>query len=248
MYQSRVRDSFDEFCEHVLCVQSHLTATTVPSDVAHDLKLHITEKFMQDKDVAYCACAFADETMLMHQWHGAHTWFDLLLEQSFFNSNRAGDDLFNRIDALLQDATNADLAYVYSRVLALGFCGRYRGSEGNEIRMYIEQLQKYLMRTDPVYAAARQHPYEEYYRVRMSGHRAKCQDRCRYIKWLALFWCLFLIVSTLIWYRQTSSAREIMKATELLLLSHHGMVDNCNRENVAQNSHSRSVARGIEVI
>lgn len=234
MYQSRVRETFDEFCAHVLCVQSHLDATTVPGEIAHDLKMYITEKFSHD--VAYCACAFADETMLMHQWHGAQSWFDFLLEQSFFNSNRAGDDLFNRIDALLQDATNADLAYVYIRVLSLGFCGRYRGSEGNEVRLYIEKLQKYLMRTDPVYASARQHPYDEYYRVRMSGHRAKCYDRYRGIKlWLVAF-VMFVVGSTFIWSRQTSCARDIMSSTELLLLSHESA------------SNDIGVSRGVKIV
>jgi type IV/VI secretion system ImpK/VasF family protein len=72
----------------------------------------------------FAVCAWADETIMNAEWAGvSEVWPQLLLQQTFFQTNLAGDLFFEKMDAL---ATQSSLAYdVYALCLANGFKGKY---------------------------------------------------------------------------------------------------------------------------
>jgi type VI secretion system protein ImpK len=101
----------------------------------------------------YAMAALADEIFINLQWAGRDAWRDHLLEAKFFGSHRAGEELFERIDALLRehDTLYGELARIYLMVLALGFQGKFRGrADAHEtIELYRRRLFRFIYQRDP---------------------------------------------------------------------------------------------------
>jgi type VI secretion system protein ImpK len=103
------------------------------------------------REAQYVMAALADETFLHLDWPGREGWQSNLLESRLFASHRAGTAVFQRIDALLQsrDPIYVDLAKVYLMALALGFQGRYRGSDGARLDGYRRDLFAFVANREP---------------------------------------------------------------------------------------------------
>ena len=73
--------------------------------------------------------ALADEIFLYLDWPGREAWRANLLEFKLFQSYRAGEEIFRRIEALLRtrDPADSELAKIYLMAIALGFRGQPRG-------------------------------------------------------------------------------------------------------------------------
>ena len=78
----------------------------------------------------YVMAALADETFLHLDWSGRESWQEGLLESELFASQKAGSEIFARIERLLERDSEADreLAQIYFQALALGFEGKLRGA------------------------------------------------------------------------------------------------------------------------
>jgi type VI secretion system protein ImpK len=121
-----------------------------PADVGHALG-----GFLQAQDVAllghggryalenqaearYLKVALADESLIgLEQWEYHDAWLSELLEMRLFGSRCAGERVFSAIDALLREDIPArrEMATLYLLALAMGFQGRYRGSEAGAQRL-----------------------------------------------------------------------------------------------------------------
>lgn len=95
------------------------------------------------RDAEYAMVALADEIFLNLDWTGREEWEDRLLETEFFNSQIAGEKLFDNVDAILgrRDPGEAEVARIYYLALRLGFQGRYRGDDLSAI----EKVQRNLL-------------------------------------------------------------------------------------------------------
>jgi type VI secretion system protein ImpK len=101
------------------------------------------------REAQYVMAALADEVFLHLDWEGRSSW--PLLESRLFQTHIAGEEIFSRIDRLLQrrDPFYLDLAAVYFMALSLGFEGKYRGTDDGERREYRRQLFRMIYRRDP---------------------------------------------------------------------------------------------------
>ena len=102
----------------------------------------------------YAMAALADEVFLhMAEWSGRDAWREDLIEARLFNSRRAGEELFERIDDLLRerDGLHTELARIYLTVLALGFQGKYRGQRDaeQELADYRRRLYRFIFGRAP---------------------------------------------------------------------------------------------------
>lgn len=101
----------------------------------------------------YAMAALADEVFLHVDWVGRDSWREHLLEAKFFGTQRAGEELFERIEELLRDRESlfAELGRIYLIVLGLGFQGRYRGRPDAEetIAIYRRRLFRFVFNHDP---------------------------------------------------------------------------------------------------
>lgn len=82
-------------------------------------------------EARYLMAAFADEVLIATPWAHRERWIDFLLEERLFGTRDAGDTVVARIDELLlaRDPDRIPLARPYLYALALGFRGRFGGSE-----------------------------------------------------------------------------------------------------------------------
>lgn len=68
-------------------------------------------------------CAWVDESILCSNWEGKEKWAVSQLQKQYFNTTAAGDEFYNRLESLDEEARNIREVYEFS--LALGFKGRY---------------------------------------------------------------------------------------------------------------------------
>ncbi|MGE3540623.1 MAG: DotU family type IV/VI secretion system protein [Candidatus Tectimicrobiota bacterium] len=104
------------------------------------------------KEAQYVMAALADETFLHLDWVGKQVWQQHLLETRLFESQSAGDSLFQKLERLLRsgDPVYADLALVYLMALALGFQGKFRGTDASEqLARYRQQLYTFITHHEP---------------------------------------------------------------------------------------------------
>jgi type VI secretion system protein ImpK len=101
------------------------------------------------REAQYVMAALADEIFLHLEWEGKTTW--PLLEARLFQTHVAGEEIFARVDRLLQrrDPFYLDLAAVYFMSLSMGFQGKYRGLDNRECLEYRRQLFRMIYRRDP---------------------------------------------------------------------------------------------------
>jgi type IV/VI secretion system ImpK/VasF family protein len=110
------------------------------------------------RDAQYVMAALADEILLhLIDWEGRGRWRDHLLEMALFQSQVAGERIFDRLDKMLSARANTDpdLAAVYLVALLLGFRGKYRGfDDGGALRDYRQRLRALIRSGAPRSRAA----------------------------------------------------------------------------------------------
>lgn len=168
------------------------------------------------REAQYVMAALADETMLLRvNWDGKAAWQDRLLETALFGTRIAGERVFERLDALLDDSTRAssDLATIYLVALALGFRGRYwQPEDEGELRSYRNALSRIIARHDPDLARDGAHLFEQAYGHTIDQGRAL---RLPYLRpWglaLAAVFVLFLAGSHALWVSATADVSEAIR-------------------------------------
>lgn len=91
----------------------------------------------------YLLAGIADELLLYEiAWEGRSHWGDLLLEEALFDSRVAGERFLQIADQLLAApaGTMPATARILLGGLLLGFRGRCRDGDGDELRRYRERL------------------------------------------------------------------------------------------------------------
>lgn len=163
----------------------------------------------------YAMAALADEIFINLDWPGRDVWREHLLEAKLFGSHRAGEELFERIDALLRDhdALYGELARIYLMVLALGFQGKFRGrSDGDEeLDSYRRRLFRFIYARDPEVVRGTERVMPQAYSTTLDEASV---TRLPYLKpWI---WALVLIVvvwvagSHLLWRHAVSDLEPLV--------------------------------------
>lgn len=81
-------------------------------------------------ELRYLMAAVADELLLTDAWPGRDRFTECLVEMRLFGSSVAGDEIFRRIEALLDDgAQPSAMAPLYLFAISIGFEGRYHGDD-----------------------------------------------------------------------------------------------------------------------
>jgi type VI secretion system protein ImpK len=87
----------------------------------------------------FALTAFVDEAVNRSDWSGKAAWANRPLSLEYFNTNRAGEEFFDRLEALRRRAeANPDLLEIYHTCLALGFEGKYALADPRQLQELIE--------------------------------------------------------------------------------------------------------------
>ncbi len=85
-------------------------------------------------ELRYLMAAMADELLLSRDWPGRARFTETLIETRLFGSSVAGDQIFQRIEALLAGSGDASppMASLYLFAISTGFEGRHRGLRADD--------------------------------------------------------------------------------------------------------------------
>jgi type VI secretion system protein ImpK len=88
----------------------------------------------------YAVAAFVDEMILTSQWPHRDGWSARPLQYEFFREHVAGEEFFNRLDAMRRGGGDPDLLALYFLCLILGFEGKYRLHGGEKLKALVAEL------------------------------------------------------------------------------------------------------------
>ncbi|HEY7392973.1 MAG TPA: DotU family type IV/VI secretion system protein [Bryobacteraceae bacterium] len=165
------------------------------------------------REVQYVMAALADETFLRLQiggkaWAGRDYWLHHLLETRLFDSHNAGEEIFSRVDRLLDqpERSYTDIYAVYLMALSLGFRGKYWGvDDGGILLRYRARLFARVYRRQPELFSGHNRLFPEAYRHTLSEGAAKrLPAPSRWFAALALAVLVWLGVTGVLWNHLTS--------------------------------------------
>jgi type VI secretion system protein ImpK len=157
----------------------------------------------------YAMAALADEVFLTLDWHGRDAWRQNLLETRLFGTHGAGEEVFERIEALLRDRDSlySELARVYLMVLALGFEGKYRGTPaaGGEVESVRRRLFQFIYGRDPAAVRGSGQLMPQAYQSTLSeGHPARLPYLRKWVWAIAMIVVLWVAGAHLLWVNETA--------------------------------------------
>lgn len=166
----------------------------------------------------YVMAALADETFLYLDWPGRDAWRANLLEFKLFQSYRAGEEVFRRMDALLRtrDPADLELAKIYLLALGLGFRGSLRGPEGEaRIDAYRRELYTFLTNRDPGASRQPHSLFPEAYQsnIETAGSSRRLSPARRWLLAGLLLLLGWILVSHHIW---TTNIRDLTPLIEVI--------------------------------
>ena len=159
------------------------------------------------REAQYVFAALADEVFLNLDWPGSKTW--PLLESELFQSHIAGELFFEKLDRLLARRERAyqDLAAIFFMALALGFKGKFRGTDDAQLDHYRQELFLMVFHQRPhlLDEDVRLFP-QSYLHTLREGSRKKLPDPRNWLVLIPAVILVWLLISTTLW---TSITRPI---------------------------------------
>ena len=98
-------------------------------------------------EAKFALAAFADEVIYASNWQGKTQWLSNPLQLQFFNINTAGDSFFANLDALYGQKNRVHVAQIYYLCLALGFQGRYRMGQQDQLSAVVDGVGNFVTST-----------------------------------------------------------------------------------------------------
>lgn len=163
----------------------------------------------------YIMVAFADEVFLSFAWPGQKRWENHLLEAQLFHTQVAGENVFKKLDALIEanDAVRNDLALIYLLIISLGFKGKYRGEDDEgKLAWYRQQLYVMINRHPPgLYHPGRERliPYLYEYNLTAPPGRGLPDVRSWFLSF-AFIVTVFVFISCLLWYTVVRDVDDVV--------------------------------------
>jgi type VI secretion system protein ImpK len=124
------------------------------SDQAKDVLENTNEvAYQRYREAQYAMIALADDIFLRISWSGKETWKSHLLESEFFQTQAAGERLFQKIEHQIKhpESGHRDLCAIYFWVLGLGFQGKYADDrDKKEILLFKRDLFQVVRKQPPL--------------------------------------------------------------------------------------------------
>ena len=170
------------------------------------------------REVQYIMVALTDEVFLNLDWIGKSEWEDNLLESRIFNTQVAGERLFENIDRFLEvrDAANSDVGVLYIIAIGLGFKGKYKDlNDHGMIQEYRKKLYARVMHDTPYLLEERHLFFPQAYQNTIDQRTSIKMPNLR-VWYTALggIFAVFLLVSSVIWFATTAPVGSVLDKQE----------------------------------
>jgi type VI secretion system protein ImpK len=175
------------------------------------------------KQIVYLMAALADEIFLNTDWAGKTYWEENMLERLYFETQIAGEKIFDRINDLMMenDPLATEKAEIYLKALALGFKGKYRGAddETTGIDLYRNSLFKFITKNDNSAVLTGDRLFQkEYARTIPTIHRKLLPDGAIIGYVCAFFIFMFLVLSSVVWLFETRDIQRLLSEISRIAL------------------------------
>jgi len=152
-----LKDLVKDFMSMALLIRQGLRATSVDTFLAQVDAFFVdferearNARYSADqvKDTQYALCAFLDESVLNAQGSNIRGHLELHpLQFKYFGVHLAGEGFFEKLEALRADVkANLEVLEVYHLCLALGFEGKYRLGQQDQLRYIANTLGQEIVR------------------------------------------------------------------------------------------------------
>jgi type IV/VI secretion system ImpK/VasF family protein len=225
---SALRDMFGTFCLELF--EHKRTIVNTDQNVDH-IAIHKAVKarikmYQDDEkntlsrrdvdDVIYIMCAMADEIFLNMEWNGKEYWENNMLEQEFFNTQFAGESIFQKLEELLNENEPVSLekAEIYLKALSLGFKGKYRGldCEQKEINAIREKLYYFIGGIDKSIFASEYRIFQREYTFTIPTMHRQMMPDASIINYVIVFFIfMFLVISSVVWVFETRDIGYLLR-------------------------------------
>ncbi|MCR5225382.1 MAG: DotU family type IV/VI secretion system protein [Alphaproteobacteria bacterium] len=174
-------------------------------------------------EVVYVMAALADDIFLNMEWEGKQFWEDNILEQKFFSSQIAGDEIFNRINKLLEEKDDfaSVEAEIYLKMLALGFEGKYRGAEdeSTQINIFRDKLLDFMEKLDNSLLMVGYRLFQKEYTHTIPTIHRKMLPEASIINYMCAFFVfMFLSISSIVWMYETKDISRLLSEISYIAL------------------------------
>jgi type VI secretion system protein ImpK len=129
------REAPDGMRPELPALRNHLLAL-LDAFVRHPAAQGVPEEV---DEARFALVALADEMIIVSDWSQRERWRADSLQLQLYQTNRAGDEFYERLAALRPDQNQA--REVYYACLALGFEGRYAGREADRAELMRQQFE-----------------------------------------------------------------------------------------------------------
>jgi type VI secretion system protein ImpK len=173
------------------------------------------------REVYYIMVALTDEVFLNLDWIGKSEWEDNLLESRIFNTQAAGERLFENMDRFLEvrDVANSDVGVLYIIALGLGFKGKYRGLNDHGIlQEYRKKLYARVMYDTPYLLQETHLLFPQAYQSTIDQRSAIKMPNLRI--WYVALGCIlgvFILISSFIWLATTTDVTSALSVLEKMV-------------------------------
>ena len=225
---SNLSKMFGNFCVIIFNYKDEISSTKTDVDfkavhksIASSIKIMLDHEkslsFNKDSsDVLYICASMADEIFLNIPWNGKHYWEENILEQKFFGTQIAGDEIFNRIDDLIAERTvlSTEKAEIYLKLLSLGFKGRYRDieDETSHIDSYRKRLLDFIELNNSDMQMISHRLFQKEYTYTMPTNSRKLLPDTAIIGYLTSFFIfMFLVISSCVWMFETKHIKSLLQ-------------------------------------
>ncbi|MDR2646211.1 MAG: DotU family type IV/VI secretion system protein [Holosporaceae bacterium] len=222
-----LEEIFGNFCIKIFDAKKDIenNQATVDYKVLHKSMSSILKASLQEersllaevdvRETVYVMAAIADEVFLNIEWPGKGYWEENILEQQYFGTQIAGEKIFNQIDDLMmkKELLSVRKAEVYLKALALGFKGKYRGCEDEqlEIDLYREKLFDFIRRNDKsIFFIGNRLFQKEYTYTIPTIHRKLLPDASIINYLCAFFVFMFTVISSVVWLFETKDMQLLL--------------------------------------
>lgn len=167
------------------------------------------------KEFLFLLVALADDVFLHLEWSGKKGWQANLLESKFFHTAVAGERVFQQIERLLETRPVgcAEMAVVYLMALALGFRGKYWGTDDHgKLEEYRRELYALAFHQDPDLTSSSHHVFPEAYTHVLKGGRVKTlPNPHKWLVGLTIGGVTFVILAHGVWLRVTGKISQLVQ-------------------------------------
>ncbi len=152
--KAAVQDSLADLCADffLLAIQISSENVELPDCTTLQQRIQVLFQEMMEKgvkrgfsptemdDARYAVAALIDEVIQFSSWPGKQQWMTKPLQVSFYGETIAGIKFFERLQEVRKRTPAAVEVYYYC--LMLGFSGKYRMGEKEELNRLVEDLQR----------------------------------------------------------------------------------------------------------